>query len=216
MFEISTGADSKPLWRTREEIDTSTRRALRFSDGEFGMEAIGRTLTAQAFPNSKRRWLTALALLAFAGACAQEQQPAEEKSAEQLAREIEALAEVKPEVKESELPITLVPLKRADLAQLGPGPRCFLFRGDKIYFASAANHGLLRINGRLTPVLAGGPVGPNGGFFRALDVRVSVGRTGRYAGRAADYVPGWLSEIAVRAHRDGMAQYAMARWTCRT
>ena len=180
------------------------------------MEAIGRTLTVRAFPNSKRRWLTALALVAFAAGCGEEQQPAEEKSAEQLAREIEAVAEVKAPVKESDLPITLVPLKRGDLELLGEGPRCFLFRGEKIYFASAANHGALRINGRLTPVLAGGPVGPTGGFFTARDIRVSVGRTGRYAGRAADYVPGWLAEIAVRAHRDGMAQYALGRWTCRT
>lgn len=163
----------------------------------------------------KLRWVPAAMLLAFAGACAEETQPAQEKSAEQLMREIEAVAELKPEVKESDLPITLVPLKRIDLDQLGQGPRCFVFRGEKIYFASAGGNGVLRLNGRVTHVAAGGPVGPTGGFFRGGDVRVSVGRTGGYAGRAADYVPGWLADVAVRAHRDGMAQYAEARWTCR-
>lgn len=161
------------------------------------------------------RWSATALLLAFAGGCSEEQQPAQEKSAEQLMNEIEAVAELKPEVKEGDLPITLVPLKRLDLEDLGAGARCYLFRGEKIYFASAGGQGILRLNGRLTPVLAGGPIGPTGGFFRARDVRVSIGRTGRYAGPAADYVPGWLADVAVRAHRDGMAQHAQARWTCR-
>ena len=134
----------------------------------------------------------------------------------ELARAIEQVAELKPPPKPGELPIRLVPLKRADLGQLAPGPgACYLFRGDKIYFATTGEQGIIRIDGRPTGVLAAGPDGPTCGFFRGGDVRVSIGRTGKYAGRAADYVPGWLAQVAVRAHPDAMAQYAMASWTCR-
>lgn len=126
------------------------------------------------------------------------------------------MAELKPPPKESELPIKLVPLKRGDLAQLAPGPgACFLFRGDKIYLATTGTDAILRINGRLTPVLAGGPVGSTGAFFRARDARVSIGRIGRYAGDAERYVPGWLAEVAVRYGPKGKTQYATASWTCR-
>lgn len=172
-------------------------------------------LGEQPLPTRQRSWLSAVVLLSLTGACSSEQS-VEDKSADQLAREIEAVAELKPEPDESERPIQLVPLKRADLQQLGPGPAaCFLFRGDKIYLATSGGHAVLRINGRPTYVLAGGPVGSTGGFFTARDVRVSIGRIGKYAGRAEDHVPAWLAEVAVRSGPDAMAQYATAHWTCR-
>ncbi len=179
------------------------------------MPITSHALREQSLPTLQRTWLSALVLFSLAAACSSEQR-LEEKSDDQLAREIEAVAELKPEPKESERPIQLVPLKRGDLQQLGPGAAaCFLFRGDKIYLATTGGHALLRINGRPTHVLAGGPVGSTGGFFTARDVRVSIGRIGKYAGRAADYVPGWLAEVAVRAGPDAMAQYATGHWTCR-
>ena len=154
-------------------------------------------------------------MAAFAAGCSREQSTPQMSDAE-LTRAIEEVAELKPPPKPGELPIRLVPLKRADLGVLARGPgACFLFRGDRIYFATTGEQGIIRIDGRPTPVLAAGPVGPTGGFFRGGEVRVSIGRTGRYAGRAADYVPGWLAEVAVRAHREAMPQYATASWTCR-
>jgi hypothetical protein len=174
--------------------------------------------SSNSLPNRQRRWLTVLWLSAFAvaGCGPEREQTASEKSAEQLTREIEAVAELKPPVKEGDLPISLVPLKRSDLAQLSHGPiACYLFRGEKIYLATTGADAILRINGRLTHVLAGGPVGPTGGFFTARDTRVSIGRTGKYAGRAADYVPGWLADVAVRAGPEAMAQHATGSWTCR-
>ncbi len=179
------------------------------------MPATSYPLREQSLPTPQRNWLSALALFFLTAACSSEQS-VEEKSADQLAREIEAVAELKPEPDESKRAIQLVPLKRGDLQQLGLGPAaCFLFRGEKIYLATSGGHAVLRINGRPTHVLAGGPVGSTGGFFTARDVRVSIGRTGKYAGRAEDHVPGWLAEVAVRAGPDAMAQYATAHWTCR-
>ena len=156
-------------------------------------------------------------MLSFTAACGGEQQSVDEKSDEQLAREIEAVAEVKPKPKEADLPLTLVPLKRYDLAQLAPGSgACFLFRGEKIYLATTGSDAIIRINGRPTHVLAAGPVGSTGGFFSARHVRVSIGRTGSYAPGAANYVPGWLADVAVRYGPKGKSNYARASWTCRT
>ncbi len=213
---ISTGDARKLLCRTLDRIETSTRRVFRFSGTKGSrMPATPYPLREQSLPTRQRTWLSAILLFSVATAC-NSGQSLDEKSADQLAAEIEAVAELKPEPDESERPIQLVPLKRADLQQLGLGPAaCFLFRGDKIYLATSGEHALLRINGRPTHVLAGGPVGSTGGFFTARDVRVSIGRTGKYAGRAEDHVPGWLAEVAVRAGPDAMPQYAIAHWTCR-
>ena len=176
-----------------------------------------RSITRHSLPNRQHFWLTALPFIAVLAACGDEQQSPDEKSAEQLTREIEAVAEVKPKPKEGDLPLSLVPLKRMDLAQLAPGSgACFLFRGDKIYLATTGSDAILRINGRPTHVLAAGPVGSTGGFFSARHVRVSIGRTGSYAPGAANYVPGWLADVAVRYGPEGKSNYAKASWTCRS
>ncbi len=64
-------------------------------------------------------------------------------------------------------------------------------------------------------MIASGPVGSTGGFFRAEGATISIGRIAQYAGRAEAYVPAWPVDVAVGGAAEIVPQRFEARWTCR-
>jgi hypothetical protein len=156
-------------------------------------------------------------LLLFAASCGGEPEDAAEgKSADQLRREIEAVADPKPLPKDLPSPFRLRPLKVAEVRDyVADRPACMLVYRDRIFFATKGLEGMARIDGRLVRLAANGPVAGSGGFFSAEGATLSIGRISQYAGRAAAYVPGWPVEVAVGGAKDIKPQEFEGSWTCR-
>jgi hypothetical protein len=153
-----------------------------------------------------------LALLLAAG-CSSEK-PVQEKSAEELRREIEAVA-TPPTLKKEAPRFRLAPISAAEVqAYAGDRPACVLLLGDRMLFVTNGNQGLARIDGQLRRLIASGPVGPTGGFFSIPGATVSIGRIGHYAAGAEAYVPAWTVAVAVGGSEGKPGEFD-AGWTCR-
>lgn len=159
--------------------------------------------------------LAASLVLLLAAGCGSEQ-PATDKSPEQLRREIEELS-TPPSLKKKVPKFRLRPLTLAEVrSYAGEGPVCLVLVGQRVLFVTNGSQGLARIDGRLTRLTASGPVGASGGFFVAQGATLSIGRIGQYAGEAAAYAPSWTAMVAIGgAARGEKPQQFDAGWTCR-
>lgn len=163
-----------------------------------------------------KRISTPLMILLLA-ACGDGGDPTEGKSAEQLRREIEAVATPKPLPEDEQPPFRLRPLKVGEVRQyISDRPACVLIYQDRIFFATGGTDGLARIDGRPVWLAASGPVSTSGGFFTAEGATISIGRVGQYAGRAEAYVPGWRVGVAVGGAKEILPQRFEGSWTCRS
>jgi hypothetical protein len=162
------------------------------------------------------RKLACLFPILLCSACGDRSDPTEGKSAEQLRREIEAVATPKPLPKDKPPPFRLRPLKVGEVRHfVADRPACLLVYRDRIFFATGGPYGIARIDGRPVRLAAGGPVSTTGGFFTAEGATISIGRPGQYAGRAEAYVPGWRVDVAVGGAKEILPQRFEANWTCR-
>ena len=132
----------------------------------------------------KARAATVVCLLLLA-ACgkADDRAQASDLSANELYNQIEDARVSQPE-QESRGP-RLDSLAERDIpAGFTAGAHCSLRQSDRLLLVSNTSGGLARIDGRVTRLRIGGPVGISGGFFVADGASVSIGRAVRAPGQA--------------------------------
>jgi hypothetical protein len=163
-------------------------------------------------PVSRRLPLFCLAL-ALAG-CGREKRPPPPLPADQLERVVETVR-VEKAIPEAE-PSRLAPIAEGDVpAGFKAPPLCRLTRKGGLLLVARDGRALARADGKLQILAFGGPVNPEGGFFTAPGLSVSVGRHAPIATPAEAPGLGWPVGVTVGG---GAATRPVEKieaiWTC--
>jgi hypothetical protein len=155
-----------------------------------------------------------LPLLLTACGSAEDDAVAQANSVEELSNRLDKLSDRTRE--DIEPAARLADLLPADIGpELRSEPACRLLReGRPILVANGAG-AAARIDGRRVALAISGPVGPNGGFFKAPGVTVSVGRIRPLTGEAESYDRDWPARVSIGGDPERPIEKYQATWTCR-
>jgi hypothetical protein len=151
-----------------------------------------------------------LLLLALA-ACGDNADTPQAVAPEELANQIEAIHEARPE----KAPQRLAYLREADLSsELRALPGCRFEQGGQILLIVNAAVAVARVDNERVPLAVSGPVGPTGGFFTAHRITLSVGRTTPPPAGTPSAGAAWPAQVTLAGKPEVPPERHEGTWLC--